>query len=131
MGDEKKVRKNLLGIALPVAFSTYVRSGLLTLEHTLIPIGLRKSGASKERSLAAYGTLNSMVFPVILFPSALISSFAGMTIPELSDCLAKGHRKRIAYISTRVWQFLTYVFYRRFGNTYMLFRGARSRALLK
>lgn len=99
------VTARLLGIALPVAFSTYARSGLLTVEHILIPDGLRKSGASREHSLAAYGTFQSMAFPVILFPAALIASFAGMTIPELSDCLARGHKNRVRYIAGRVWQF--------------------------
>ncbi len=103
--NENKVTRHLLGIALPVAFSTYVRSGLLTVEHILIPDGLRKSGASKEGSLAAYGTFQSMAFPVILFPAALITSFAGMTIPELSECLARGNRNRVRYIAGRVWQF--------------------------
>ena len=102
--SEKKVTRRLLGIALPVAFSTYARSGLLTLEHTLIPIGLRKNGSSREHSLAAYGTLTGMVMPVILFPSALISSFAGLTVPELSECMARGHRGRIKYICERVFQ---------------------------
>lgn len=99
------VTKRLLGIALPVAFSTYVRSGLLTLEHTLIPIGLRKSGATRERSLAAYGILGGMAMPVVLFPAALITSFASMTIPEISDCMARSHKNRIRYIASRVWQF--------------------------
>lgn len=105
ISDGKKVTGRLLGIALPVAFSTYARSGLLTVEHILIPDGLRKSGASRERSLASYGTFQSMAFPVILFPAALIASFAGMTIPELSDCLARGHKNRVRYIAGRVWQF--------------------------
>lgn len=98
------VTRKLLGIALPVAFSTYARSGLLTVEHALIPRGLRKNGSSRERSLAAYGTLTGMVMPIILFPSALISSFAGMTIPELAECAARGHTRRIRYISERVLQ---------------------------
>ncbi len=95
----------LLGIALPVAFSAYVRSALLSVEHALIPIGLKKSGATHERALAAYGTLSGMAMPIILFPMALISSFAGMTVPELSDCLARGHQNRVRYIAGRVWQF--------------------------
>jgi stage V sporulation protein B len=45
-----------------------------------------------------------MVMPIILFPSALISSFAGMTIPELAECAARGHTRRIRYISERVLQ---------------------------
>lgn len=101
----KTVTKNLLSIALPVAFSTYARSALISVEHALIPVGLRKSGASREHSLAAYGTLTGMVMPVILFPAALIASFSGMTIPEISDCIARGHKNRIRYIAGRVWQF--------------------------
>lgn len=102
--DSRAVRRRLLGIALPVAFSTYARSGLLTVEHTLIPIGLRKNGSSREHSLAAYGTLTAMVMPIILFPSALISSFASMTIPELAECVSRGHTRRIRYICERVFQ---------------------------
>ncbi len=102
--EEKQVTRRLLGIALPVAFSTYARSGLLTIEHALIPAGLRKNGSSREHSLAAYGTLTGMVMPIILFPSALISSFAGMTIPELAECLSRGHKRRIQYICERVFQ---------------------------
>lgn len=103
--DGHAVTKTLLGIALPVAFTTYVRSGLLAVEHALIPIGLRKSGETQGNSLAAYGRLTGMAFPVIMFPMALITSFAGMTVPELSDCLARGHKNRVRYIAGRVWQF--------------------------
>ncbi len=103
--DDSSVTRRLLSIALPVAFSAYVRSGLLSVEHALIPIGLKKSGTTHERALAAYGTLSGMAIPVIFFPMALISSFAGMTVPELSDCLARGHKNRARYIAGRVWQF--------------------------
>ena len=103
--NPKEVTKTLFGIALPVAFSAYVRSGLLSVEHALIPIGLKKSGSSHERALAVYGTLSGMALPVVTFPMALISSFAGMTVPEISDCLARGHENRIRYIAGRVWQF--------------------------
>ena len=102
--EGKKVTRRLLGIALPVAFSTYARSGLLTIEHSLIPKGLRKNGSTREHSLSVYGTLTGMVMPVVLFPSALISSFAGMTIPELAECMARGHKRRIRYICERVFQ---------------------------
>ena len=101
---EKAVTKRLLGIALPVAFSTYARAGLLTVEHALIPKGLRKNGASREHSLSVYGTLTGMVMPVILFPSALISSFAGLTVPELAEEVTRDHRRHVRYICERVFQ---------------------------
>ncbi len=99
-----EIPKKLLGIALPVAFSAYARSGLISLEHMLIPVGLRKSGSSRETALAAYGTLHSMVIPIILFASALISSFAGILVPEITECRVQKNTRQIQYISERVVQ---------------------------
>jgi len=100
----ESVPRKLFGIALPVAFSAYARSGLISLEHMLIPIGLRKSGSSREAALAAYGTLSSMVIPIILFSSAIISSFAGILVPEVAECHVKKNERQIRYISERVVQ---------------------------
>lgn len=100
----KSTRLKLLHIALPVAFSTYVRSGLVTLEHILIPSGLEKSGSSKSISLAAYGTIHSMVFPVIFFPSAILSSFSGLLVPEVSEAQAANDNERIKRIVSGVFR---------------------------
>jgi len=105
-GDRESGRQltgKLCGIAMPVAFSSYIRSGLLTLEHALIPQGLRKSGASRAQALESYGILNSMVFPIILFPTALIGSFSGLLVPEMAECRAQGNRREISYIAERVY----------------------------
>ena len=95
--------RKLLGISLPVAFTAYMRSGLITLEHILIPRGLRSSGASHSASLIAYGSIQSMALPVILYPAALISSFSGLLVPELAECKVQGSQKRIRYMIGRVW----------------------------
>lgn len=102
-GDGQLTRK-LFNIALPIAFTTYVRSGLVTVEHLLIPWGLKKRGSSVERALSSYGTLHGMVFPVILFPQAVLSAFAGLLVPEVSECIAAGEYDRIERISSRVIQ---------------------------
>lgn len=102
--ENARVSKKLLEIALPVAFSAYARSGLISLEHMLIPIGLRKNGNSRETSLATYGRLQSMVLPIILFSSSLISSFAGILIPEITECRVQNNKRQIRYISERVVQ---------------------------
>jgi stage V sporulation protein B len=83
--DQGAVRHELRKIALPVAFSSYLRSGLLTVEHILIPIGLRKHGASHAAALASYGVIQNMALPVLLFPSVLLGSVAGLLIPELAE----------------------------------------------
>ncbi len=95
--------KRLLSITLPIAFTAYLRSGLLTLQHILIPRGLRNSGASHADALVAYGSIHSMALPVILYPAALISSFSGLLIPALAESQVKEENKRISYMIGRVW----------------------------
>lgn len=96
------IPKKLISFTIPVAFSAYVRSALVTVEHLLIPWGLEKSGTERDASLAAYGTLHSLVFPFVLFPSAISSSFAGLLVPEVSESEAAGDSKRIERIISRV-----------------------------
>lgn len=99
----------LLGITLPVAASSYVRSGLLSLEHSLIPSGLKKSGVAANISLAVYGTLHSMVFPVLLFPAVFLTSCSGLLVPELAESRALGDTARIKRIVGRIMR-LTLLF---------------------
>ena len=94
--------KSLLSNALPLAFSTYMRSALVTIEHVLIPSGLQRSGSSRDASLAAYGTVSSMVFPLVLFPSAVSASFAGLLIPEIASSYQTNDSRRICGIISSV-----------------------------
>lgn len=103
------LNKKIFSIALPVAFSTYIRSGLTTVEHILIPLGLREFGLDSAAALESYGVLSGMVLPVVLFPYALIHSFTGLLVPEVSGGIAAGEKKHIEYISSRVWR-LTVIF---------------------
>lgn len=98
-----EISKKMLSIALPLAFSAYFRSALLTIEHILIPAGIEKSGAKRSQSLIAYGTLQSMVMPIILLPSSLIQSFAGLLIPELAELKIQKNSLEIKYIASRVF----------------------------
>ena len=102
-GDGRAEGKKLMKIAIPVALTAYVRSGLITLEHILIPEGLRNSGSSHSAALAAYGSIQSMALPIILYPAALISSFSGLLVPELAECKVQDCHRRITYIISRVW----------------------------
>ena len=101
MGEADSAKK-LLGITVPVTLSACLRSGLLTLQHILIPRGLKQSGASWEAALSSYGVLHSMVLPVVLFPSAFISSFSGLLVPEVAESVSRGDHERVARLSARV-----------------------------
>ena len=95
--------RKLMKISLPIALTAYIRSGLVTLQHILIPEGLRNSGSSHGAALIAYGSIQSMALPVILYPAALISSFSGLLIPELAACNVQNGKRRISYMISRVW----------------------------
>ena len=92
---KKQIQGAILRTSLPMAFSAYIRSGLVALEHILIPIGLEKSGNSKDHSLAAYGTVHSVAFPLVLFPAAISASFAGLLIPEIAEAQGANDQKRV------------------------------------
>lgn len=71
-------------VALPDAAGTCVRSILITIEHLLIPKGFEKSGVGSVEALATYGNIHGLIMPILLYPSAIISSFSSLLIPELA-----------------------------------------------
>ncbi|MBR2465919.1 MAG: oligosaccharide flippase family protein [Clostridia bacterium] len=77
--------KPVLGMALPLAFSAYIRSGLLTLEHILIPKRLSDGGSDSSEALSSYGTLHGMALPLVLYPMSPLSSFSGLLVPEFAE----------------------------------------------
>ncbi|MEA5010593.1 MAG: oligosaccharide flippase family protein [Angelakisella sp.] len=99
----KRVTARLMRTALPVAFSAYARTALSTLQHLLIPRGLRKSGASAQDAFANYGIIHGMVFPILFFPSALLTTLAELMVPELTRSQVAGKRARVDYMVNRVF----------------------------
>ena len=94
----------LLHIAVPDVSGAGARSALLTIEHLLIPRGFRRSGASADNALAVYGNVHGMVFPLLLYPSAILTSLAGLLVPELAGRSAQQDEQGIASIVRRVLQ---------------------------
>lgn len=95
--------RRLLAITLPMALTSYARSGLMTLQQILIPEGLRKYGASHATALSEYGCLHGMALPVVLYPAALITAFSGLLIPTLTEADAADQPLRVRYVIARVW----------------------------
>ena len=92
----------MLQLALPLAVSAYARSALSTLQHLLVPRGLRASGFSADRALSGYGVLQGMVLPVLLFPSCLLGSLAELIVPELTEAQMRGDRPAIHRLVQRL-----------------------------
>lgn len=89
----------IVRISLPIAITSYIRSGLTTLKQLIIPSSLEKSGINCAESLAKYGIINGMALPIIMFPDILVKSFASLLIPEFSRYNAKNDYKRIKQVT--------------------------------
>lgn len=90
------ITSRILAITLPVSVSSFLRSGLVALEHLLIPRGLKKSGIPYEKAMASYGVLSGMAMPILLFPASFLYSFTGLLIPELAEEKERGETLLIA-----------------------------------
>ncbi|MCL2562514.1 MAG: oligosaccharide flippase family protein [Oscillospiraceae bacterium] len=101
--------RRLLGISMPLAASTYARSALNTLQHMLVPRGLRRSGADGDEALSSYGMVHGMALPITLFPSAMFYAAAELMIPELTAAQVAGNRERISYLVSKLLRISLYL----------------------
>ena len=107
--DKKGMFRNIISISMSSAVAAYLKSGLQTLENILIPSGLRKYGSDNISALKEYGTLSSMVMPVLFFPSFVLSAFSALLIPEFTEAQALGNIKKIKTVSFNIVR-LTLIF---------------------
>ncbi len=110
IGEHRKtnLRRRISGIALPVAVSSVIRTSLHSIEHMMIPSGLRKRGVGYSRALGLYGMITGMVFPVIMFPSAFLYAVSDLLVPEFAACNASGDINRLKRLTRKVMQLTSY-----------------------
>lgn len=100
-GCEKvPVTRKLLDTAVPLAFADDLKAGISTTENMMVPKRLSLYAGSGS-PLAEFGTVCGMVFPVMMFPAAILFGLNELLIPELARCNASGSRSRIQYLVQR------------------------------
>ena len=99
-GPRIRVRHRLAETALPLALADDLRTGINTAENLMVPKRLALCTAV-ENPLAAFGLVSGMVFPVMMFPAAILFGLNELLIPELARCNAAGQQKRIRYLVQR------------------------------
>ena len=76
-------------ILVPVALTSYIKSGLSTVKQLIIPSSLKKSGKNAQTALSDYGIISGMAMPIVMFPSTLLLTVANLLIPEFSRYYVK------------------------------------------
>lgn len=99
-GDRIPVASRLLHTALPLAVADDLKTGITTVENLMVPKRLALNTAV-ENPLAAFGLVSGMVFPVVMFPAAILFGLTELLVPELARCNAAGSKTRIRYLMHR------------------------------
>ena len=99
-GKRIAVRRRILSTAIPLGLADNLRTGISTTENIMVPKRLALY-AGTESPLAAFGMVCGMVFPVLMFPAAIIFGLAELLIPELARCAAAGSKARTKYLAMR------------------------------
>ena len=94
------VGRRLIDTAVPLALADDIKAGINTTENLMVPKRLALYPGT-DNSLALFGTVSGMVFPVLMFPAAILFGLAELLIPELARCNAAGSRNRIHYLVRR------------------------------
>lgn len=102
--SKRKILKDILRISAPLSFTSFVRSGLSALKHTLIPLRLQKFGFSYEYALSRYGIIHGISLPFILMPSIFINSAASLLLPEYSRYFAAKDTIRIKKLTEKIFK---------------------------
>ncbi len=90
-----RLPRRMLGVAVPLALSAYARVALNTLQHLLVPRGLRASGLTADAALAGYGVIQGMVFPIVTFPACILLALSELLVPTLTEAQVGGAGERI------------------------------------
>lgn len=92
--------RRILRTALPLGIADTLRSGLNAIENLMIPKRLALFAGTSD-AMADYGIIHGMVFPVLMFPAAILFSLAELLVPEFSRCAAGQRQKRVRYLVRR------------------------------
>lgn len=109
-------------ILVPVAFTSYIKSGLSTVKQLIIPSSLRKNGRNLEEALSDYGIISGMAMPIVMFPASFLIAVAGLLIPEFSRYYVKEDYKKIKLytdkllIGTFLFSLVLTIFFWIFGD---------------
>jgi len=94
------VSGRLLRAAVPLALADDLKSGISTTENLMVPKRLSLYSGT-DNPLAMFGAVCGMVFPVLMFPAAILFGLAELLIPEIARCAAAGSENRIRYLVKR------------------------------
>lgn len=100
-----KLLKNFFHIFLPLAMISYISYVFFSLEDIIVPKRLALYSGSFSSSLSALGIIKGMVFPLLFFPTSVLSAFSSNLLPKISELNALGQFSRIKNLTSKILHF--------------------------
>ena len=94
------VTRRLLNTAVPLAIADDCKAGISAGENFMVPQRLALFGGCLD-PLALFGMIVGMIFPIIMFPAAILYALAELLIPEVARSHAALCKRRIPYLIRR------------------------------
>ena len=94
------VAHRLANTAVPLALADDLKAGISTAENLMVPKRLALYKGTTD-PLALFGTVCGMVFPILMFPAAILFGLTELLIPEMARCNAAESHGRINYLMHR------------------------------
>ena len=100
VGERLPMGERLWDTAVPLAVADTAKAGINTTENLMVPKRLALYPGTSA-PLAQFGMVCGMVFPVLMFPAAILFGLAELLIPEMARCNAAGSQNRIHHLAER------------------------------
>ncbi|MBE6976904.1 MAG: hypothetical protein E7439_06930 [Ruminococcaceae bacterium] len=100
MGEKIPLTRRLTRTAIPLAVADDLRTGISTVENLMVPKRLALYPGTTS-ALADFGIVSGMVFPVLMFPAAILFGLTELLIPELARSRAAGSQRRICHLAVK------------------------------
>lgn len=100
LGKRIGIGRKLWQTAVPLGIADDAKAGISTAENLMVPKRLALY-PGESAPLAVFGMVCGMVFPVLMFPAAILFGLAELLIPELARCNAAGSTVRIRHLAER------------------------------
>lgn len=85
----------LMTLAMPLMANRLVMNVMQSAEAILIPNRLELFGLTNSQAVSIYGVLTGMAMPFIMFPSAIVNSFAVVLLPAVARQQSSGNTKSV------------------------------------
>lgn len=95
--------KKIFKISVPVAITSFIRSGLSTLKQIIIPLSFEKNKIACSNALSIYGEINGMAMPIVIFPNVIFSSISSLFVPEFATYNAQNRYKTIRKVTSIIF----------------------------